>query len=798
MNNITTTAPAVDTSITTAPVKLDPAHLEYLAKRGVSPLVIEARGYRSTTPATEDRAAYERNPAAAPLGRLGWSAKQKNSFRIVDPNTGDLVHALVLPLYAPHEDAPVNDQVRLDISRAEDPEVVKLPEDATAAQKKKVADAAAKKTPKKIKFETPAYASAGAERDETGKTDATIRGNTHHALPADVNPLAKKWLRDYLTPLLWTEGVPKADAVLSAALREGLVIVPVCFTGVQMPFRAPLSPGNPTDAHVLVEETILDLEVTGRDIYLAWDADWKTNRAVRSALLITAGLLEAEQVEDGGRVFIVNIPATDAEPKRGIDDYLAAALAAGEKAPLTDLLNNHTMTLDDAREVTRDFSADDAGRGERLAAECLRLQDALYNTEAKAWMRWDGVTWQREQGDALTHRAQQLTERDRADLDKYRQSRSKSALTAAVDLARMQPGLSVSENTFDNDPYLLNTPSGIVDLHTGELLPHTPDRRQTIVTPVAYDKSATAPTWEKFLHTTFLGDADTIRFVQRALGMALIGKVIEEKIVIMSGGGRNGKSTLTEAVTYILGQYSMPVDPEVLLGGMKDEHKANLKGRRLVVAAETGIGSALDEAAMKTLTSRDSISGRHLHQSRIDFRPSHSIFLQTNHRPRVQAQDHGTWSRIRLLPFSHTVADADIDSSLPLKLELEAPGILRWLVEGAVAFGLEGLGTCPAVDAATAEYRTSSDDLGQFLSEVCVVGPEESVVRPVLYRTYQAWAADRGTRPWTLKALTESLMERGVVDRTKPTKKGVGGSTDWVGLGLNLGSEAALRYDRTY
>ncbi|MDJ0338251.1 phage/plasmid primase, P4 family [Cryobacterium sp. PH31-O1] len=764
---------------------LDPAHQEYLRSRAVSPAVAEGRGYRSTTPAKEAREDNEESG----LARLGWSSTQRAAWGIADKATDRLVRALVLPLYGPNDDDELNCQIRLDVPRTEAEVVEPLLEDATPAQVKKRA-AELKKPPRKIKFELPAYFGKNAPRDEAGRALAAERSNQLHGIPADVNPLAAEWLLDTEIPQIWTEGIPKADSILSAAIREGVQFVPVAWTGVTMPFRAPNSHGNPTDDYALVGQTVDELSVEDHEVYLAWDADWRTNRAVRNALLTTAQLIVERQTNcDWARVMIIDVPATERDPKRGIDDYLADALAAGESQPLLALIDA-ALTLDEVLAETREFSNDDAGRGERLAAECVSKGDALFNVEAKSWMRWDGFVWVRDQNDAMTSRAKSLTERDKGDSERYNRSRGKVPLNSAVDMARTEPGMSVSENSFDADPWLLNVANGTVDLRTGELLEPDAANRQTLTTSVGYDPEATAPAWDKFISEIFLGDAETVAFAQRALGKGLVGKVLEEKIVILSGGGGNGKSVLVEAVTNVLGGYATTLVVDALIGGMADEHRATLKSRRFVVASETGVGAVLDEAAMKTLTSRDAISGRHLFQNRITFQPTHSVFLVTNHRPTVKAQDWGTWRRIALLPFDFQVQEGTADKDLPMRLAAEAAGILRWLVEGALAYAKDGIGTCSAVEAATSEYRNSSDDLGQFLEEVCRVGEGYSGVRSDIYRTYKAWVSDRGQRPWTQKAFVEALQERGVLSRHTPTKKGAGGNVSFVGLMLDPSSDA--------
>ncbi len=174
-----------------------------------------------------------------------------------------------------------------------------------------------------LRLETPA----------TAGQKFVIPGGLHRedgTLPPDVHPLAMDWLEDTDVPLIITEGQAKADSMLTSAFREGLRVCPVTLTGVTLGFIAGKDGADPRLAPGLTK-----MPLRGRDVYLAFDADSMTNAMVKSALRKTAKLLQ----KYGATVYIPRIPATEADPKRGADDYLAAELATGQLYPLTLLLN---------------------------------------------------------------------------------------------------------------------------------------------------------------------------------------------------------------------------------------------------------------------------------------------------------------------------------------------------------------------------------------------------------------------------------------------------------------------------
>ncbi|TFB99717.1 MULTISPECIES: phage/plasmid primase, P4 family [Cryobacterium] len=771
--------------------ELDAKHAAYLATRGVSPLVAQARGYFSCTPLPLP----EDSPTTGPIQEFGWSRLQNEAFCEADPETGRYVRALVIPLYA-GRDLYANVQVRLDSPRR----VIDLEATKKANPVKLDADGIEVPVNKKhvtkftsIKFEVPAFESWEAALPGANG-QPTRRGSEDYMLPADIHPLAAGWVDDTTVPVLLTEGIPKADAVLSEALRTGVKLVPIALTGVTMGYRAAGSPENPSDNPVLVAETLGLIPWAGRTVYMAFDADWATNRMIKRALATTAALLTAQ----GASVSMVCVPATEADPKRGIDDFLAAARAGGAPAPLTELLNERTLNPAQAEALTRYYSADDVGRGDRFAAECLAEKDAVWNIDGKEWMRWNGSIWDRRATAPLLRRAMALTERDTDNQESYKAGRGVRALEAALKVGATHPDLAVNELDFDLEPNVLNVANGMVDLLTGNLKPH--DRRllQTKRSGTSYSPTAKAPRWEQFLGETFGQDAELIAYVQRAFGSALFGDVRDEFAIFCTGAGQNGKGVFIDAISFAMGNdFVVPLSPDILLGHPSDEQLAELHGKRLAIMQESNAGQQLDSAALKRIASKDAISARKLFKDRFSFRPSHTPVFITNHLPRVTEQDRGSWRRIKAVPFDNQVTEEAKDVNLPDTLQLEAEGILAWLVRGALAFREHGLGTAAAVERLTAAYRKSGDTLGQFLEEYCIVEPTANANRAITYRAFTAFCVESGIRPWSQRALVGALGERGVIDRMEPAHKNAG-VWYWAGFKLNPEAPANAQFFKNF
>ena len=234
-------------------------------------------------------------------------------------------------------------------------------------------------------------------------------------------------------------------------------------------------------------------------------------------------------------------------------------------------------------------------------------------------------------------------------------------ISAALKEAR--PMIQIEQRVLDADEFLLNLPSGTCDLRTGAVREH--NAQDYITKQTAVDPSGDGmDVWEDALQTFFQGDADLIRYVQEIVGLAAIGKVYIEALVIAYGEGRNGKSTFWNTIARVLGTYSGNMSADTLTVGCKRNVKPELaeaKGKRMIIAAELEEGMRLNTSNVKQLCSTDEIYAEKKYKAPFSYVPTHTLVLYTNHLPRVGAIDQGTWRRLIVIPFNAKIeGKADI------------------------------------------------------------------------------------------------------------------------------------------
>lgn len=345
-------------------------------------------------------------------------------------------------------------------------------------------------------------------------------------------------------------------------------------------------------------------------------------------------------------------------------------------------------------------------------------------------------------------------------------SQNINRLEAMLQTAASEPDMGIgSLGELDSNPMLLGCKNGVINLKTSTLLKPMPSMLITREVSANYDSSAKCPIWLNFLEQCFLGDKDTIEYIQKALGYSLTGLVSEEVLHFCFGMGRNGKSVFANVLTKIMGDYAMTAPAEMLMrrdrnGATNDI--ARLCGARLVLANETRSDQRFDDLTIKTLVSTERISARFLHNEYFEFWPTFKIWIRGNHKPVITDDSNGAWRRIRLIPFENNIPEESADPDLEEKLLAEKDGILLWMVQGSSKWNAERLIPSAQIKAASNQYRAECDILGDFISEKCILEHQQKVSQAHLWGQWQSWAQQNGHFYGSKKTFTKRLKERGV------------------------------------
>ncbi len=404
--------------------------------------------------------------------------------------------------------------------------------------------------------------------------------------------------------------------------------------------------------------------------------------------------------------------------------------------------------------------------------------------ELKRWVVWDGSRWtpsnQSRVHDMVTQTVKSIyieardceNDEGRKQLTSWAlRSQNHKQINSILSLAAQDPKVNVSIQSFDTDPRKVSCRNGILDLATGEIVGATPDDLIMQQLSVSYNPNAKCPRWDQFIREVFLGDAELMRYVQRILGYALTGLTSEQCLFLAYGLGANGKSTLFETVLDIMGDYGGTMEFSTLLNTSQtsvrtQEAIGKLKDKRYVIASETDSTKRFSEALVKKITGSDTLTGAALYGQSYDFRPTHKIFLQVNHKPGVKDASHGFWRRMRVIPFLKKFSDREKDTGLCETLAKEKEGIFAWLVRGATAYLKDRFGDEPkVVTEATEAYKDENDILSKFIRECLVSEYGASVSVSDTYDAYKQWCYSNKVDVTPMQYFSSGMEEREIVKK---------------------------------
>lgn len=438
-----------------------------------------------------------------------------------------------------------------------------------------------------------------------------------------------------------------------------------------------------------------------------------------------------------------------------LDDLSEGAIT--EKRIISKLYALHAV---DSKRYTRD----DIGAA-NLLSDVLKGV-CRYNATAKEWFRYDGSVWSIDLGGLEVRRLTKIVSKAliRYSLafsetdDKYmkwafrwNESRVRNNIvTDARDLAYFR------NEDLNADDMILNLQNGVLrfsDDGKVQFSDHDASLLLSQLANVEYAPDARCERWERFIQEIMQDDEGKIRYLQKLSGICLTGNTELECMWYAFGATtRNGKSTYVETLCKLLGTYAASIRAETLAQKQNNDSRtaspdiAKLAGKRLVIASEPPKRMLLDTALLKSMTGRDTMTARFLHESEFSFIPKFKLICNTNYLPVVTDQTVFKSERVKVIKFDRHFEAAEQDRQLKNRLQAREAlsGILNWCIEGWKLFREEGLTEPDAVKAATEEYANGSDKIQNFFNDQLVTDEKSNIAVKDLYELYTAWCNDNG------------------------------------------------------
>ena len=361
--------------------------------------------------------------------------------------------------------------------------------------------------------------------------------------------------------------------------------------------------------------------------------------------------------------------------------------------------------------------------------------------------------------------------------DEYQKFFTRSCNKAQINNAKgiLSDLLNTDESNFDKYPYLLNMPGGTRDLQSDRFYPADRNDYLTQITSCNASADYHGSLWDQTL-IDVIPDAMTREYLQRYCGYCLSGDVSEELFLVAYGEGGKGKGTVFETIAAAMGDYATQIPVEVILKGKTGNGEApaaqllNLRGKRLVLCSESGLGRSMDEAKIKWLTGGDTLTARGVFAKKpTSWKPTHKIIIQSNYLPQISdAKDSGLDRRYEIIPFHADIAERDTTLKQRLRSPEELQHVMAWLLEGYKKWQSGGLAEpSEEMKSMKRKYKSDNDLLSQWVVECCNVGSDCEMPMKQGKEAYNEWLTGGRTEKIGLREFSADMESHGYVKRRK-------------------------------
>jgi P4 family phage/plasmid primase-like protien len=302
------------------------------------------------------------------------------------------------------------------------------------------------------------------------------------------------------------------------------------------------------------------------------------------------------------------------------------------------------------------------------------------------------------------------------------------------------------EQELDANPYLICFKNGVVDFKNKVFRRGQPEDHLTKSTNIDYIEGVYEnPKYKPIIDELrdFMGklfpQEELCRYMWDHLASTLIGILPDQTWNIYIGEGQNGKSVLVKLMEYVLGEYkgtvplSLLTDRRTKIGGTSPE-VIGLQGLRYAVMQEPTKGERVNEGVMKQLVSGiDPIQARGLYmQNAVSFYPQFKLILCSNYLMEIKSNDHGTWRRIRVVPFQSLFTENPVENDpiKPYQFKIDRTieeRVREWKEVFASMLVLRVFETngivkdCDIVLSASNTYRQGQDAISQFITDNVII-----------------------------------------------------------------------------
>lgn len=464
--------------------------------------------------------------------------------------------------------------------------------------------------------------------------------------------------------------------------------------------------------------------------------------------------------------------------------------------------------LSDDRDIIETFQQNDIGNANRVVF--WKGSDIRYDPDREQFYTWNKKKWiEAREGRVLGLVEDVISKIDATEADFYsdvncppdeknktrgqaksyrvcfKEWASKQQFTGKIQscsaLLKGREALWGTSDDFDVNPFHFNVANGVIDLSSGELLPHDRHFMCSAISNVTYDPDATAPEFERFMRLT-QPKASHRKYLQRLMGLTLLGEVRDQIFALHIGSGGNGKGVFLDTMSYLIGEYATTGQRDTFVRKSSTNRipadLASYEGKRIVVVDELNENQKFDTALLKDATGGGKIKAEAKNVNPWEYTPKFTLHFRTNHMPDLPS-DRSIVRRFRPVLWTVEPSPNEWDSftsphhSTPFNYltKREASGILNWLLQGTRDYLQNGLQVPEDLQIEAIQMLEENDPFLIFMRGHTEIVDHQKIDGSTLYRAYKDWYSDHypGQRPSTSKSIYTDVRAGKYKDRWEHT-----------------------------
>jgi putative DNA primase/helicase len=558
-----------------------------------------------------------------------------------------------------------------------------------------------------------------------------------------------EWLLDHPEiPVIITEGEKKALSGLSAGYAV------ISLPGIDCGYKSSSDSDDGSGGKLSLIPDLKALAIDGRDIYIAFDRDAepKTVDRVKLARRKLARLFAELGCETR------SIKWDD--QFKGLDDFI---FGAGQESLDKAIESAQNLTPKIEAEGEKKESVPSALEMSKKVFKDLFDNVIRFDASIKQYWRYDG------KGMWVTCSNEYIFCEVRKYLEETIPTFSPSYVRNVIEFAIgeiLHEGWTEASNLL----YMPFT-NGVLEVKTGQLLPHSPDYGFTWQLPRPYSAidlsqvtdvsklSLICPLIDKFLNEFCVGNEQLKDIAIAFCNAVLTGRSDLQKFLYLFGSGANGKGAFMVLLSMLVGKENTHSTTIADLNENRFE-AANLKDKRLVLMTDEDkrVGGL---SVFKSATGQDPIRYERKGKDANNFIFKGMFVIAANSPTFVGDSNFAIKRRKVDFPCLAKVAENDRRDLTP-EFEADLTAFTTYLLslpDEWVTATIRGAGSVEAVKELNWQMTIREDSIAAFYSDKLIIDPNGSIPCGLLYRGYQSYCEDFGLKPKSLNNFTPSLIE---------------------------------------